>query len=120
VHRKPHLRGALTTGNKWVFVTVAIDADHDGAKYYVSEPIGWSCMIKENSDERLVETTSNRDDPALIAGILSSWVSMLDLVVSSTGEADVHFCQIPESFLEFNGDQWFVKKKYSLSATDTG
>jgi hypothetical protein len=62
---------------------VDIDADGDGAKYWVSDLIEWRWK-GPTSWERLVEETSDEWDPALIPGILSSWVSMLDPVVSST------------------------------------
>lgn len=86
MRRKSHIRGALTTGFKWHFIVVDLDADGDGAKYWVSEVIEWRWKTKRGptSSERLVEATSDDCDPALIAGILSSWVSMLDAVVSST------------------------------------
>ncbi|KAJ3518147.1 hypothetical protein NMY22_g13815 [Coprinellus aureogranulatus] len=88
---KSHIRGALTTGFKWHFVVVDLDADGDGAKYWVSELIEWKWKNKQGpaSRERLVEETSDESDPAFIASILSSW--------------------IPDSFTEFNGDQWFVQ-----------
>ncbi|KAF8632500.1 hypothetical protein AX17_004824 [Amanita inopinata Kibby_2008] len=70
---KSHIRGALTTGIKWI-----------------SELIEWKTKRSSTSRERLVEGTSDEPDPALIAGILSSW--------------------IPESFAEFNGDKWFFQQ----------
>jgi hypothetical protein len=83
---KSHIRGALTTGIKWHFVVVDLDTDGDGAKYWVSEPIEWRWKDKggPTSIERIVEETSDESDPALIAGILSSWVSYIYLVVSLT------------------------------------
>ncbi|KAG9317915.1 hypothetical protein JVU11DRAFT_2147 [Chiua virens] len=89
---RSHIRGALTTGIKWHFVVVDLNADSDGAKSWVSELIEWKWKTKRGpiSRERLVEETSDESDPALIAGILSSW--------------------IPESFVEFDGDQWFVQQ----------
>ncbi|KAG8902133.1 hypothetical protein FRB99_004820 [Tulasnella sp. 403] len=89
---KSHIRGALTTGFKWHFVVVDLDAAGNGAKYWVTELIEWKWKTKRSptSWERLVEETSDDSDPALIAGILSSWIS--------------------ESFTEFNGDQWFVRR----------
>ena len=88
--RKSHIRGALTTGIKWHFIVVDLDADGDGATYWVSELIEWKTKRSSASRERLVEGTSDESDPALIAGILSSWVSMLDPVVSSKKEIDIH------------------------------
>ena len=88
--RKSHIRGALTTGIKWHFIVVDLDADGDGATYWVSELIEWKTKRSSTSRERLVEGTSDESDPALIAGILSSWVSMLDPVVSSKKEIDIH------------------------------
>ncbi len=90
MRRKSHIRGALTTGFKWHFIVVDLDADGDGAKYWVSELIEWKTMRSSTSRERLVGGTFDESDPALIAGILSSWVSMLDPVVSSKNEADVN------------------------------
>ncbi|KAK2467650.1 hypothetical protein APHAL10511_000505 [Amanita phalloides] len=87
---KSHIRGALTTGIKWHFIAVDLDADSDGAKYWVSELIEWKTKRSPTSRERLVEGTADESDPALIAGILSSW--------------------IPESFVEFNDDQWFFRQ----------
>jgi hypothetical protein len=119
----PHAAHVLCVGNlifvvlslpvPWHFVVVDLDADGDGAKYRASELIEWKWTFKEDdSNERLVEATSNIFDPALIAGILSSWVSMLDpefLRLELKKEADIHCCQIAESFTEFNDDQWLVK-----------
>jgi hypothetical protein len=113
VHRKSHIRGAFTTGIKWYFIIVNLNADGAGAKYWISELIEWKTKRRPASKERLVEGTSDESDPALIAGILSSWVSMFDHVVSSTEskkKANIHCCQIPESFAQFNGDQWFVQQ----------
>ena len=62
-----------------------LDADGGGAKYWVSELIEWKIQRGATSRERLVEGS----DPALIAGILSSWVSMLYPVVSSKKEANI-------------------------------
>ncbi|KAM6496492.1 hypothetical protein JOM56_006965 [Amanita muscaria] len=87
---KSHIRGALTTGIKWHFIVVDLDADGDGAEYWVSELIEWKTKRSSTSRERLVEGTSDEFDPALIAGILSSW--------------------IPESFAEFIGDKWFFQQ----------
>ncbi|KAJ3514497.1 hypothetical protein NMY22_g14712 [Coprinellus aureogranulatus] len=86
---KSHIRGALTTGFKWHFIVVDLDADGDGAKYWVSELIEWKWKNKQGPThrERLVEETSDESDPAFIASILSSW--------------------IPDSFTEFKGDKWF-------------
>ena len=109
MYRKFHIRGALTTGIKWHFIVVDLNADGDGAEYWVSEVIEWKTKRSLTSRERLVEGTSDESDPALIAGILSSWVSMLDPLVSLKKEADVHCFQIPESFVEFNGDKWFSR-----------
>lgn len=82
VHRKSHIRGALTTGFKWHFVAVDLDTDGDGAKYWVSDLIEW--RWQPGSKERVIEETSDAFDPALIAGILSSWVSTLGPAVSYT------------------------------------
>lgn len=87
---KYHIRGAPTTGFKWHFIIVDPDADGDGAKYWVSELIEWKIKRSSTSRERPVEGTSDESDPALVAGILSSWVSMLDPVVFSKKEADVY------------------------------
>ncbi|KAF8706299.1 hypothetical protein AX14_013811 [Amanita brunnescens Koide BX004] len=73
---KSHIRGALTTGSKWHFIVVDLYADGDGAEYWVSELIEWKTMRSSTSKEHLVEGISDESDPALIAGILSSWVSM--------------------------------------------
>lgn len=76
--RKSHIHGALTTGIKWHFIAVDLNADGDGAKYWVSEPIEWRTKQNPTSmnSECLVEGTSDECDPVLIAGILSSWVNM--------------------------------------------
>lgn len=76
--RKSHVRGALTTGIKWHFIVVDLNADDDGATYWVSEPIKWRWETKRGpaSRERIIEETSDEFDLALIAGILSSWVSL--------------------------------------------
>jgi hypothetical protein len=80
--RKSHIRGALTTGLKWHFIVVDLNADGDGATYWVSEPIEWKWKTKRGpaSLERFVEDTSDESDPALIAGILSSWVSFTSIL----------------------------------------
>ena len=75
MRRKSHIRGALTTGIMWHFVVVDLDADGNGAKYWVSELIEWKWKRGPTLRERLVEENSDESDPALIAGILSSWVS---------------------------------------------
>ncbi|KAF8188014.1 hypothetical protein BJ912DRAFT_1059572 [Pholiota molesta] len=66
-----HIRGALTTGDQWIFLAVDLD------------------ILPEEALDVTVPATSDRHDPAVIAGILSSWV--------------------PNSFSEFNGDKWFGK-----------
>jgi hypothetical protein len=84
---KSHIRGALTTGHKWHFVVVDLDTDGDGAKYWVSELIEWlkaaNPFRRGLSRELSVESQSDESEPALIAGILSTWVSLNDLVFSS-------------------------------------
>jgi len=89
-----HVAYILCAGNLTFVVLsrpVSSEADGDGAKYWVSELIEWKTKRSSTSRERLVKGTSDGSDPALIAGILSSWVSMLDPVVSSKKEADVHW-----------------------------
>jgi len=76
---KSHIRGALTTGNNWHFIVVDLNTDGDGAQYWVSELIEWKTKRGGTSRERFVQATSDESDPALVAGILSSWVSMNDL-----------------------------------------
>ncbi|KAF8625256.1 hypothetical protein AX15_005478 [Amanita polypyramis BW_CC] len=95
---KSHIRGALTTGMKCHFIAVDLDADSNGAKYWVSELIEWKTKQSSTSRERLVEGTSDEFDPALIAGILSSW--------------------IPESFVEFNGNLWFLSSLEEVEYDD--
>ena len=63
---------------------VDLNADGDGAKYWISEPIEWKTKRGPASGEHLVEGTCDESHPALIAGIFSSWASMFDAVVSST------------------------------------
>ena len=57
---------------------VDLNDDGDGAKYWISELIEWKTKRGPASRKRLVEGTSDESDPALIAGILSSWVSVFD------------------------------------------
>ena len=68
---KSHIRGALTTGSKWHFVVVDLDTDGDGAKYLVSRLI----EIPGRSWDYIPDKSSLT--PALIAGILSTWVSLV-------------------------------------------
>jgi hypothetical protein len=106
VRRKFHIRGALTTGIKWYFVVVDLDPNGDSAESCVSDLIEWRWNIKRGptSKERIVEETSDEVDPALIAGILSIQVSILDPVVSSTPVfIVVRFQRVLQS------DQWFVQ-----------
>jgi hypothetical protein len=76
--RKSHIRGAFTTGIKWYFIVVDLNTYDGGAMYWVSEPIEWRWKTKRGpaSRECIIEETSDEFDPALIAGILSSWVSL--------------------------------------------
>jgi hypothetical protein len=106
VRRKSHIRGALTTGIKWYFVVVDLNADSDGAKYWISELIKWKTKRGPASRERLVEGTSDESDPALISGILSSWVSMFDPVVSSTRVKERGQCSLLSDSRELCGVQW--------------
>ena len=76
---KSHIRGALTTGDKWHFIVVDLNADGDGAQYWLSELIEWKTKRGGTSRERFAQATSDESDPALVAGILSSWVSTNDL-----------------------------------------
>ena len=73
--RKSHIRGTLTTGKKWVFLAVDINSEGEGATYWTSEVIEWRSECVSTSLYVTVPATSNRYDPALITGILSSWVS---------------------------------------------
>ncbi|KAF8173456.1 hypothetical protein BJ912DRAFT_859303, partial [Pholiota molesta] len=84
-----HIRGALTTGNRWIFLAVDLDSGGEGATYWQSEVVEWRTVLSEEALDVTVPATSDRYDPAVIAGILSSWV--------------------PNSFSEFNGDEWFGK-----------
>ena len=68
VHRKSHIRGALTTGMKWHFIVVDIDAHNDGAKCWVSELIEWRAKRSSTSGGFIVEEAADDSDPALIAG----------------------------------------------------
>ncbi|KAF6744292.1 hypothetical protein DFP72DRAFT_1095284 [Ephemerocybe angulata] len=77
---KSHIRGALTTGIKWHFVAVDLNADKDGAKYWASEVIQF---IPPPANGSLPET-----DTSLIAAVLSEWIQ--------------------HSFEEFKEDQWFI------------
>ncbi|KAJ3566765.1 hypothetical protein NP233_g6796 [Leucocoprinus birnbaumii] len=70
----------------WIFLTVDLDKKGEGTTYWASEVVEWSPVFKGDAT---VPITSNRDGPAVIAGILSSWVS--------------------DSYSEFDGDQWFYK-----------
>ncbi|TEB33909.1 hypothetical protein FA13DRAFT_1763439, partial [Coprinellus micaceus] len=79
---KSHIRGALTTGYQWVFLAVDLHDDDEGATYWESDMIQWSPERVSGTLEATVPVTS--DDPATIAGILSSWV--------------------PNSFSKFDGD----------------
>ncbi|EAU91843.1 hypothetical protein CC1G_04610 [Coprinopsis cinerea okayama7 len=88
---KSHIRGALTSGDRWIFLAVNLDREGEGATYWESEVVGW--RTENMASDVTVPVTSNRYDPALIAGILSSWV--------------------PNSFSEFDGDQWFYKSPLS-------
>lgn len=108
---KSHIRGALTTGSKWHFIVVDIDDDGDGAKYWVSEMIEWKAKLGPSTG-RLVTATSDESDPALIAGILSSWVSTQDSKSSViwVDKAIGRCSQIQQSFERFEGDQWFVMR----------
>ena len=69
-------------GVKWRFVVVELGADGDGAKYWVSDLIEWKWKA-DSTAKPLVEETSDEFDPALIPGILSTWVSMLRPCISS-------------------------------------
>lgn len=75
----------MTTGEKWVFLTVDLDDEGEGATYWESEVVEWRSEGVPTSLDVIVPVTSNRDDPTLIAGILSSWM--------------------PNSFSEFDGDK---------------
>jgi len=86
---KDHIRGVLTTGDKWMFIAVDLDGEGEGATYWRSEVIEWRSRRIAESRDVTVPVTSDWDDPALICGILSSWV--------------------PNSFSKFNGDEWFSK-----------
>ena len=72
------MRGALTTGYEWYFVVVDVNTNNDGAKYWVSEKIIWYWSTEKSAPYRklVIEETSCERDPALVAGILSSWVSL--------------------------------------------
>ncbi|KAI0744074.1 hypothetical protein C8Q80DRAFT_1184875 [Daedaleopsis nitida] len=83
--QKSHIRGAFTTGRKWVFIVVDIDDDNDGASYWISDAIEWRVDSKGT-----FELLAEEGNPALIAGILASWFQ--------------------RSYAEFNGDEWFYKE----------
>ncbi|KAG5640519.1 hypothetical protein DXG03_008229, partial [Asterophora parasitica] len=70
---KSHNRGALTNGFEWHFIAMDLDADGEGAKYWVSQLVQWRTQQSPTSSEQIVEPTDNASDPALIAAILSSW-----------------------------------------------
>ena len=74
--RKSHIRGALTTGHKWLFIVVDIDADGDGASYWISDVLEWRVNSKGT-----FEFSTEEGNPALIAGILGSWVSMNTVIL---------------------------------------
>ncbi|KAF9471553.1 hypothetical protein BDN70DRAFT_901259 [Pholiota conissans] len=88
---KAHIRGALTTGDKWIFLAVDLDSGGEGATYWESEVVEW--RTEDVATDVTIPVTSNRYDPAVISGILSSWVL--------------------NSFSEFDGDQWFYKSPLS-------
>ncbi|KAG5640518.1 hypothetical protein DXG03_008228 [Asterophora parasitica] len=67
---RSHIRGALTTGFEWCFIIVDLDADSEGAKYWVSQVIVWMTEQSKTSSELIVEPTDKASDPALIAAIL--------------------------------------------------
>jgi len=72
-------KNALITGNNWHFIVVDLNTDGDGAQYWVSELIEWKTKRGATSRERFAQATSDEFDPALVAGILSTWVSTNDL-----------------------------------------
>jgi len=84
---KSHIRGAVTTGDRWIFLAVDLDSGGEGATYWQSEVVEW--RKNDATTDVTIPVTSDRYDPAVTAGILSSWV--------------------PSSFSEFDGDQWFYK-----------
>lgn len=91
--RKSHIRGALTTGTKWHFIVVDLNADDDDATYWVSQPVEWRYKRVPAARELVIEETSDESDPVLIVGILSSWVSLTaQFLPFWMKEADVRCC----------------------------
>lgn len=97
--RKSHIRGALTTGFQWCFIALDLNDNGDGATYSISELLEWKCPVTvdpEGVRAPRVEPTSDMYDPALIAGILSTWVRLLQyalfleniLLTSVSGRSD--------------------------------
>ncbi|EDR10509.1 uncharacterized protein LACBIDRAFT_316980 [Laccaria bicolor S238N-H82] len=92
---KSHIRGALTTGIKWYFIVVHLNADDDGGTYWVTEPIEWRWKTKQGGRLSKIQLLRNAllRRPLMspiLPSILSSWVT--------------------DTFTEFGGDQWFNRR----------
>ncbi|KAF5323097.1 hypothetical protein D9611_009362 [Ephemerocybe angulata] len=83
---KSHVRGALTSGTRWVFIALELNPDNGGAKYWVSEEVEFLRSLIGARDF----AWSKEGKPALIAAILSTWIQ--------------------QSFEELKEDEWFFTR----------
>jgi len=67
-HRKDAIRGALTSGDVWIFLILVINANGDGAKYWKSRG------IEALSPNPPYGRTAISPWPDVIVGILAHWV----------------------------------------------
>jgi len=72
------LRGALTTGNIWIFIIIVLNHDGNGATYRWSSPIKFQCGITSE----IVKPW-----PDVLTGILLHWIE--------------------NSFADIGDDDWF-------------
>ncbi|KAI0058486.1 hypothetical protein BV25DRAFT_1919362 [Artomyces pyxidatus] len=76
--KKSHIHGTLTNSFMWYFIAMELDADGNCAKHWKPQPVKWDVHDDGKPLERhvddLTENTHPTYHPALIVGILLSWI----------------------------------------------
>ena len=75
-HRRDVIRGAVTTGDRWIFLILVMNPDGDGAKYWLSGQFSILSGYSMPSTRAVITSPI----PDVVAGILTRWVGLSSVI----------------------------------------